>query len=156
MDATLGRRFVVGSLITPALARRFRPEVLLAGGLALSSVGYVLLMQIGTHADFALFAAATFIFSFSASPVFTLTNDVILGSAPPERAGAASGISETCAEFWRRVEHRGFREHRCRDLSGRFERCDAPRTFTGSIVLALFAGTSFRPTDFVPPVARRP
>jgi len=33
------------------------------------------------------------------SPVFTLTNDVIIGSAPPERAGAASGISETCAEL---------------------------------------------------------
>ena len=94
-----GAAFVVGSLITPALSRRLRPELLLAGGLALSSVGYVLLMQIGTHANFALFAAATFIFSFSASPVFTLTNDVILGSAPPERAGAASGISETCAEF---------------------------------------------------------
>ena len=46
-----------------------------------------------------MFAAATFIFAFSASPVFTLTNDVIIGSAPPERAGAASGISETCAEF---------------------------------------------------------
>ncbi|HEV2749992.1 MAG TPA: hypothetical protein VGV12_05645 [Gemmatimonadales bacterium] len=29
----------------------------------------------------------------------TLTNDVIIGWAPPERAGAASGISETCAEF---------------------------------------------------------
>jgi DHA2 family multidrug resistance protein-like MFS transporter len=94
-----GAAFIVGSLITPPLARRFRPEVLLAGGLALSSVGYVLLMQIGTHANLALFAAATFIFSFSASPVFTLTNDVIIGSAPPERAGAASGISETCAEF---------------------------------------------------------
>ena len=94
-----GAAFVVGSLITPALSRRLRPELLLAGGLALSSVGYLLLMQIGTHANFAVFAAATFIFSFSASPVFTLTNDVILGSAPPERAGAASGISETCAEF---------------------------------------------------------
>jgi DHA2 family multidrug resistance protein-like MFS transporter len=37
--------------------------------------------------------------SLGASPVFTLTNDIIIGSAPPERAGAASGISETCAEF---------------------------------------------------------
>src|SRR5256885_8347424 len=35
----------------------------------------------------------------SGSPLFTLTNDVIIGSAPPERAGAASGISETCAEL---------------------------------------------------------
>jgi DHA2 family multidrug resistance protein-like MFS transporter len=31
--------------------------------------------------------------------VFTLTNDLIIGSAPPERAGAAAGISETAAEF---------------------------------------------------------
>jgi DHA2 family multidrug resistance protein-like MFS transporter len=37
--------------------------------------------------------------SLGAAPVFTLTNDVIIGSAPPERAGAASGISETCAEL---------------------------------------------------------
>jgi DHA2 family multidrug resistance protein-like MFS transporter len=31
--------------------------------------------------------------------VFTLTTELIVGSAPPERAGAASGISETGAEF---------------------------------------------------------
>ena len=31
--------------------------------------------------------------------MFTLTNDLIIGSAPPERAGAAAGISETGAEF---------------------------------------------------------
>jgi len=31
--------------------------------------------------------------------VFTLTTDLIIGSAPPERAGAASAISETSAEF---------------------------------------------------------
>jgi MFS transporter, DHA2 family, multidrug resistance protein len=31
--------------------------------------------------------------------VFTLTTDLIIGSAPPERAGAAAGIPETAAEF---------------------------------------------------------
>ena len=31
--------------------------------------------------------------------MFTLTNDLIIGSAPPERAGAAAGLSETAAEF---------------------------------------------------------
>jgi DHA2 family multidrug resistance protein-like MFS transporter len=31
--------------------------------------------------------------------VFTLGNEVILTTAPPERAGAASAISETSAEF---------------------------------------------------------
>jgi DHA2 family multidrug resistance protein-like MFS transporter len=33
------------------------------------------------------------------SPMLTLVNDVILSNAPPERAGAASGISETGAEL---------------------------------------------------------
>jgi DHA2 family multidrug resistance protein-like MFS transporter len=31
--------------------------------------------------------------------VFTLTNDLIIGGAPPEQAGAASGISETASEL---------------------------------------------------------
>jgi MFS transporter, DHA2 family, multidrug resistance protein len=39
------------------------------------------------------------IFSLGTAPLFTLTNDLIIGSAPPERAGAAAGISETAAEF---------------------------------------------------------
>jgi MFS transporter, DHA2 family, multidrug resistance protein len=33
------------------------------------------------------------------APVFTLVNDLIIGSAPPERAGAASAISETGSEL---------------------------------------------------------
>jgi MFS transporter, DHA2 family, multidrug resistance protein len=95
-----GIGFVLGSLWTPALARRIRPAVLMAGGLAVSAVGYFLLAGLRTDGNQAvLFAVATFVLTFFASPVFTLTNDVIIGSAPPERAGAASGISETCAEF---------------------------------------------------------
>jgi DHA2 family multidrug resistance protein-like MFS transporter len=38
-------------------------------------------------------------FSLGTAPVFTLTNDLIIGSAPAERAGAAAGISETAAEL---------------------------------------------------------
>ena len=94
--------FVLGSLLTPALARRIRPAVLMSVGLALSAVGYFLLAAVGAGrggGGLALFAVATFVLTFFGSPLFTLTNDVIIGSAPPERAGAASGISETCAEL---------------------------------------------------------
>ena len=92
--------FVFGSLLTPALARRVRPAVLMSWGLALSAVGYFLLAAVGTGTGgLALFAVATFVLTFFGSPLFTLTNDVIIGSAPPERAGADSGISETCAEL---------------------------------------------------------
>jgi DHA2 family multidrug resistance protein-like MFS transporter len=91
--------FIIGSLVTPALTRRIRPAALMSGGLALAAVGYWMLTRVGADTSLLLFAAATFVFSLGASPVFTLTNDLIIGSAPPERAGAASGISETCAEF---------------------------------------------------------
>jgi MFS transporter, DHA2 family, multidrug resistance protein len=37
--------------------------------------------------------------SIGLAPVFTLTNDLIMATAPPERAGAASGISETASEL---------------------------------------------------------
>ena len=47
----------------------------------------------------ALLVASTVVFSLGLAPLFTLTNDLIIGSAPPERAGAASGISETGADL---------------------------------------------------------
>ena len=92
--------FIVGSLATPALARRVRPAHLMSLGLLLSAAGYFMLAGVSGSAEPLLqFSLATSIMSLGASPVFTLTNDIIIGSAPPERAGAASGISETCAEF---------------------------------------------------------
>jgi DHA2 family multidrug resistance protein-like MFS transporter len=91
----------LGSLLTPALARRIRPAILMSWGLVLSAVGYFLLAGLGLARQdpLPLVLAGTFVLTLFASPLFTLTNDVIIGSAPPERAGAASGISETCAEL---------------------------------------------------------
>jgi len=92
--------FIVGSLATPPLSQRIRPVLLITVGLVLSSVGYFLFAQLSpTRDDLWLFAFASVILSCGSSPVFTLANDVIIGSAPKERAGAASGISETCAEM---------------------------------------------------------
>ncbi|HMC57009.1 MAG TPA: MFS transporter [Gemmatimonadaceae bacterium] len=92
--------FIAGSLVTPPLSRRIAPVHLIFWGLVVSSLGYFLFARLGpTRADLPMFALASLILSFGSSPVFTLANDVIIGSAPPERAGAASGISETCAEM---------------------------------------------------------
>jgi DHA2 family multidrug resistance protein-like MFS transporter len=91
--------FIIGSLVTPRLARRVRPSHLMGWGLALSALGLVMVARVGPTTTFLYFAIATFVFSIGSSPVFTLTTDLIIGSAPPERAGAASGLSETSAEF---------------------------------------------------------
>jgi DHA2 family multidrug resistance protein-like MFS transporter len=91
--------FVVGAMATPRLAQRVRPAVLMSGGLALSAVGYLMVAGFGPTTGFPAFALATFVFSIGVAPVFTLTTDLIVGSAPPERAGAASALSETSAEL---------------------------------------------------------
>lgn len=43
--------------------------------------------------------AGSIVFCVGLSPVFTLTTDLVVSTAPPERAGAASALSETAAEF---------------------------------------------------------
>jgi DHA2 family multidrug resistance protein-like MFS transporter len=91
--------FIIGSTVTPPLARRLAPAYLMGAGLALSGVGYWMVTGFDTSTRFMEFALATFVFSLGAAPVFTLTTDLIIGSAPSERAGAASAVSETSAEF---------------------------------------------------------
>jgi DHA2 family multidrug resistance protein-like MFS transporter len=91
--------FVVGSMVTPRLVRHVRPAPLMAGGFALAAAGFAVFTQVDAASGFAIILAGSVLFSLGLAPVFTLTNDLIIGSAPPERAGAAAGISETSAEL---------------------------------------------------------
>jgi MFS transporter, DHA2 family, multidrug resistance protein len=91
--------FVVGSMLTPPLVRRIRPAYVMAAGLAFAAIGFAMFTRIDAQTSFWTFALGSAIFSLGMAPVFTLTTDLIVGSAPPERAGAASAISETSAEF---------------------------------------------------------
>jgi DHA2 family multidrug resistance protein-like MFS transporter len=91
--------FVAGSLLTPVLARRFRPAVIMTASLTLAAVGLGLFTLVGSTAGLAVLVAGSVVFSLGLAPVDTLTTDLVVGSAPPERAGAASALSETAAEF---------------------------------------------------------
>ena len=94
--------FVAGSLIVPRLTGRFGTAQLMSGGLAIGALGFAAITQVGPEsgtAGLVLLSVGSVAFSLGMSPLFTLANDLIIGSAPPERAGAASGLSETCAEL---------------------------------------------------------
>ena len=90
--------FIIGSLFSPKLAQKTHLSYVLAGGMLLSAVGFALLTQVEAHQVLQL-AAGSFIYCLGLSPAFTLTTDMIVGAAPPERAGAAAAISETGSEF---------------------------------------------------------
>jgi DHA2 family multidrug resistance protein-like MFS transporter len=91
--------FIVGSNLTPVIVRRASPASVMAAGLALAAVGFAAFTLVDESSGFPIFLFGSVVFSLGLAPVFTLTNDLIIGSAPPERAGAAAGISETAAEF---------------------------------------------------------
>ena len=90
---------ILGSNLAPQILRRVRPAYVIGAGLAMAAAGLVLLTQVGGPADLAILVVASCVISLGLAPVFTATTDLIVGSAPPERAGAASGISETGSEL---------------------------------------------------------
>jgi DHA2 family multidrug resistance protein-like MFS transporter len=90
---------IAGSMLAPVLVRRVRPAFVMAGGLALSAVGFGMLAQVNAASGLAILVAGSVVLTLGVAPVGTLATDIIVGSAPPERAGAASGISETSAEL---------------------------------------------------------
>jgi EmrB/QacA subfamily drug resistance transporter len=94
-----GGGFIVGSLVSPMIARRVRPAIMMGVGLVMAAAGFVVLTQVGASSGLTVIVTSTVIFSLGLSPVFTLSNDLIIGAVAPERAGVASGISETCSEF---------------------------------------------------------
>jgi MFS transporter, DHA2 family, multidrug resistance protein len=91
--------FVVASNAAPRIVRRFPAAYVIGAGLALSAVGLGVLTQVGGSSGLAAVVIGSIIISLGLAPVFSLTTDLIVGSAPPERAGAASGISETASEL---------------------------------------------------------
>jgi MFS transporter, DHA2 family, multidrug resistance protein len=91
--------FIVGSMLTPVLARRIRPAFVMAAGLALSAVGLGLFTRLGSAAGLGVLVTGSAVFSLALAPVDTFATDLAVGAAPPERAGAASALSETSAEF---------------------------------------------------------
>ncbi len=90
---------IAGSQLAPRLVRRTRPVVVIGGGLAVAAAGLAILTQVGASGGLVPLVAGSVVVSVGLAAVFGLTTELIVGSAPPERAGAASGISETGAEL---------------------------------------------------------
>jgi DHA2 family multidrug resistance protein-like MFS transporter len=90
---------IVGSMVAPLLARGLRPGLVVSGGLVLGAVGLILLAQLGEGSSLALLVTGTSLLGLGVGPVGTLGTDIVVGAAPPERAGAASALSETATEL---------------------------------------------------------
>jgi len=91
--------FILGSLLSPKLVNHYHPFNIIIVGLIIAALGFFLITWVNTNSGVALLVISSFIYSLGLAPVFTLTTDIIVSAAPPERAGVASAISETGSEF---------------------------------------------------------
>ena len=93
--------FIVGSVVAPKVIHRFRPSVIMGSGMAIAAVGTAMLLGLGLDSTtgIALIVVASVVISLGLAPVITLATELIVGSAPPEQAGAATGMSETSGEL---------------------------------------------------------
>lgn len=97
--APSGAGFIVGSQLAPVIVRRVRPAYVMAGGLVLAAIGFGVLTQVAGSNGLAALVTGYVVLSLGLAPVFTLATDLIVGTAPPEQAGAASAIAETSSEL---------------------------------------------------------
>jgi DHA2 family multidrug resistance protein-like MFS transporter len=91
--------FVAASQLAPRVLHRAHPAVVVSCGLAATALGLVVVARAGVDDGLAAVVLGSVILSLGMGPVFGLTTELVVGSAPPEKAGAASGISETAAEL---------------------------------------------------------
>ncbi|WP_192772557.1 MFS transporter [Plantactinospora soyae] len=90
---------MVGAMTAPALAAKIRPGFVIAGGLVVAAIGLGMLTLVSATAGLGILVTASAIMGAGLGPMAALGTDLIVGAAPPERAGAASAISETGTEL---------------------------------------------------------
>lgn len=89
----------LGAALGSVSAPRVRPAPLMATGLAVGAFGFAMIALVDPDTPLPLFIGAYGLISMGAGVVGTLANTLVLATAPPERAGAAAGMSETSAEL---------------------------------------------------------
>jgi DHA2 family multidrug resistance protein-like MFS transporter len=91
--------FTVGSLLAPRLARHWGARRVMVRGLLVAAVGFGITALVVPPHGLWILIAGMLAMSIGLAPVFTVGNELIITTAPPERAGAASALAETSAEL---------------------------------------------------------
>lgn len=86
-------------LLAVGLSRRFGSPNIMAAGLILSALAYLMVILGGEGSNAFLLMAAFAVLGTGIGMTETLSNDMVLAAVPASKAGAASAISETAYEI---------------------------------------------------------
>ncbi|TYK43950.1 MFS transporter [Actinomadura decatromicini] len=85
----------VATTVASGLAKTVRPASIIGTGLLMTAAGFLVVTRVGVHSSLAVLVTGVVLVAAGLGVAMTLTADMILTAAPPERAGAASALSET-------------------------------------------------------------
>ena len=94
----LGAMIAAGLLVVP-IAKRVRPSIVVPLALTVSASGFALIALSGGQIDAGGLALAFVLLGVGIGAAETVSNELIVASAPAEKAGAASAVSETAYEL---------------------------------------------------------
>lgn len=90
---------IAGSMVAPVVAARVRSSTVLVASMVLAAVGLGLFTGVSVTSPLAVLVTASLVMGLGAGAIGTLATDLIVSTASPERAGAASALSETSGEL---------------------------------------------------------
>jgi MFS transporter, DHA2 family, multidrug resistance protein len=89
----------IAAIAAPLIARRVRPGYVVAATLALSTLGYLLLGYVQGAGSIAMVVIGFGLVYLGLGAVAALGTDLVVGAAPPAKAGSAAAMSETVQEL---------------------------------------------------------
>ncbi|HEV2784465.1 MAG TPA: MFS transporter [Actinophytocola sp.] len=89
----------IGFQVAPKLANRFRPAYVIAIGLVGTAAAMTLMTQFDSGAGSAVLIVGFAIFSFCGAPMAGLGTNLVVASAPQEKAGSAGSLAQISNEF---------------------------------------------------------
>ena len=87
------------AFLAAALVKRISAAILVTAGLLVAGAGFLLLLGLTPDSGAIPVVVALSLVSLGGGVGMTLTNDIIMSSVPPARAGRAAAISETAYEL---------------------------------------------------------
>lgn len=89
----------IGFLVAPALARTVRPALLMGGGLVVALLGVATFMQVSATSGETAMIVGFAVWCIGSAPLVALGTSLIVGAAPPEKAGSASSVAQVSNEL---------------------------------------------------------
>ncbi|MBB4931077.1 DHA2 family multidrug resistance protein-like MFS transporter [Lipingzhangella halophila] len=90
---------IATSMVAPLAARRFPSGYVIAAGLLLSIAGLLVLTQVSSAGGLAGVVAGFTMLYAGGGPYGALGTDLVVGAAPPQKAGSAGSMAETVTEL---------------------------------------------------------